>query len=549
MSEHKRVLLIGLDGATWRLLEPLMARGWMPNLARLRAQGAWGVLESTIPPVTAPAWTTLQTGVLPGKHGILDFSQYVPGQYHTRLANSTDIPLPTIWQLVSNAGRRVISVNVPMTFPLRPVDGVAVGGIETPSLRSSFIYPHDLREQFLHANPDYQILVPQTEFNLHGLDRFLERSTTVERARMSAFLYLVDEVAPDWSLAMVHVQSTDIVQHAVYGWLDPSDTRFSSENYARIAQFYQAVDEGLARLVAQLMDERTLLVVLSDHGHGPEYKKVNMNLYLLQAGLQQVRGQGRARGPAFWLRGTMKWLLRLDRWNLNKALLPHRIRRRVGDRLVQDHTVDWERTTAYMINGWANAFVYVNVKGREPRGVVAQTEYDQVRTRVAEALSQLADPATGEPIAAQILCREEVFAGPYLDHMPDLVVVPKSGYEFTASVFQDSDEVVRPNRLGRDDMGSHTPDGIVLVAGSGVNSERLPQAHLVDLFPTVLAWLDIPIPAYSDGRVLQEAFVTPIRAVMDAAADVGQPTAPERQDYSPEEQRTMEERLRALGYM
>jgi len=549
MLEHRRVLLIGLDGATWRLLEPLMAKGWMPNLARLRAQGAWGVLESTLPPVTAAAWTTFQTGVLPGKHGILDFSQYVPGQYRTKLVNSADIPLPTIWQLASKAGRRVVSVNVPLTYPLRKVDGVAVGGMETPSLRSRFIYPDDLKDRFLRANPDYQILVPQTDFNLHGLDRFLKQCTAVEQTRVSAFLHLVHEVVPDWGLAMVHVQSTDHVQHAVYCWLDPSDTRFSPEHYAHIARFYQAVDDEVGRLVADLGDERTLVVILSDHGHGSVYNTVNMNAYLLQAGLLQTRGRGRATSPSLWLKSAMKWLLRLDRWNLNKALLPPRIRRPLWERLVQGYTLDWEYTTAYMINGWVNAHIYLNLAGREPQGIVARADYQQVREQVAQALANLTDPARGVPIAQRILRREEVFAGPYLGDAPDLLVVPTPGYEFTASLFQDSDAVVRPNRLGRDHMGAHTPDGIVLMAGPSVSNRRLSQAHLVDLFPTVLAWLDLPIPGYSDGHVLQDAFVAPLRVLADQMADSSQPPSPGRQEYSTEEQRTMEERLKALGYM
>jgi predicted AlkP superfamily phosphohydrolase/phosphomutase len=546
--KQKRALLIGLDGATWRLLEPMMAEGWLPNLANLREQAASGVLESTVPPVTAPAWTSFQTGVLPGKHGVWDFNQPVRGQYRTKFVSSVDIALPTIWQLASDAGRRVVSVNVPLTYPLRGVNGVAVGGMQTPSLRSEFIYPPHLRQLFLQASPNYRIIVPQTEFNLHGLDDFLNESIAAERARVAAFRYLVDELVPDWNLAMVHIQSTDTVQHAAYCWMDANDRRFSRDEYGRIGEFYQAVDEEVGRLMGDFGDERTLVVILSDHGHSSVYKTINMNAFLSQVGLLQLHGHGQSASTSTWLRRTMRWALRLDRWNLNKALLPKRIRRPLLERLSQGQMIDWNHTQVYMITGWVYAHLHLNLRNREPQGIVDPADYEKVRTQAIEALLEFTDPATGEPVVANVLRREEVFSGPYLDHAPDLLVVPRPGYEFSASVFQDTDAIVRHNRLGRDHMGSHTMDGILIVSGPGAVNTRFREARLVDLFPTVLAWLNVPVPAYTDGRVLLEALAEPIPVrldeslTLDGASHCGEV-------YSEEDAREIEERLKALGYM
>ena len=121
--KRKRVLLLGLDGVTWRLLEPMMDKGLLPNLARLRAASAWGELESTIPPVTAAAWTTFQTGVLPGKHGTVDFNVYTGESYRTHPTSSADVPLPTLWEKLSEAGKKVVTVNVPVTYPPRAING------------------------------------------------------------------------------------------------------------------------------------------------------------------------------------------------------------------------------------------------------------------------------------------------------------------------------------------------------------------------------------------------------------------------------------------
>jgi predicted AlkP superfamily phosphohydrolase/phosphomutase len=550
IQSKRRVLLIGLDGATWRLLEPMMAKGWLPNLAHLCEQTASGVLESTVPPVTAPAWASFQTGLLPGKHGVYDFNQYERGQYRTQFASSADITQPTIWQLASNVGKRVVSVNVPLTYPLCAVNGVAVGGMQTPNLHSEFIYPSHLRERFLQANPNYRIIVPQTEFNLHGLEYFIEESIAAEQARVGAFRYLLSEVVPDWHLAMVHIQSTDTMQHAVYCWLDPTDERFSQDKCRKIARFYQAMDEEVGRLVADLGNERTLVVILSDHGHGSIYKMVNMNAYLSQVGLLQFHGQGQEISLSTWLRRAVKWLLRLDRWNLNKALLPKRIRRPLLERLAHGRVVDWSRTQVYMTNGWVYAYLYLNLKNREAEGIVDPADYDKVCTQATEAVLRLTDPTTGGPIIERVLRREEAFEGPYLDLAPDLIVVPKPGYEFSTSVFQDTDSVVRENRLGRDHTGSHTMDGILILSGPGVMQSRLEGARLVDLFPTVLAWLDVPVPGYSDGRVLAEAFAEPISVqVGEETLEPGGAFGPGEQAYSEEEAREIEERLKALGYM
>lgn len=549
-QSKRRALLIGLDGATWRLFKPMMARGWLPNLARLREQAAWGVLESTVPPVTAPAWTSFQTGVLPGKHGVYAFNQYERGQYRTELASSAEITKPTIWQLASNAGKRVVSVNVPLTYPLREVNGAAVGGMQTPNLRSEFVYPPHLHERFLQANPNYRIIVPQTEFNLHGLEYFIEESIAAEQARVDAFRYLLSEVVPDWDLAMVHIQSTDTIQHAVYCWLDPTDERFSQDKYRKIARFYQAMDEEVGRLVADLGDERTLVVILSDHGHGSIYKTVNVNAYLSQVGLLQFYGQGQGISLSTWLRRAVKWVLRLDRWNLNKALLPKRIRRPLLERLAHGRVIDWSRTQVYMINGWVYAYLYLNLRDREAEGIVDRADYDKVCAQATEAVLRLADPATGGPIIEHVLRREEVFGGPYLDLAPDLLVVPKPGYEFSASVFQDTDSIMRENRLGRDHTGSHTMDGILILCGPGVTHTRLQGAQLVDTFPTVLAWLDVPVPGYSDGRVLAEAFAEPLSVQVDEEIlEPGGAFSPGEQVYLEEDAREIEERLKALGYM
>jgi predicted AlkP superfamily phosphohydrolase/phosphomutase len=552
-QSKRRALLIGLDGATWRLLDPMMEEGVLPNLARLTAGGAWGELESTIPPVTAPAWTTFQTGVLPGKHGVYDFNQYSRQSYRTTFASSRDIRSPGIWELASDSDKRVAVVNVPLTYPPRPMNGFLIAGMQTPNLKSDFTHPSGLREEFLRTVPDYRIIVPQTEFNLHGLDRFVDMSIKAEQARFDAFRYVLKEKCPDWDLAMVHVQSTDTVQHAIYCWLDATDTRFSRDRYTRALSLYKAIDEQIGSLLSDFTDDETLVIVLSDHGHGSIYKTINVNAHLYHMGFLSLTGAQTSFSFTGWLRKALRVLLRMDRWNLNKALLPKRFRRPFMERLSQNMMIDWEHTQAYMINGWVYAYIYLNVKGRELAGVVEPALYEKVRAKVAKAMKELCDPETGQPVVGHVHPREEVFEGEFAQAAPDLIVVPAPGYEFTASVFQDTEAVIRHNRVGRDHVGSHTMDGILVASGAMVRPGPIVGARLVDLFPTILAWLGVPIPSITDGRVLKEAFIDDpfgdlqvdqekngvIDTVDDSLDEV----------YSAQDQALIEERLRALGYM
>jgi len=547
--KRRRVLLFGLDGATWRILDPMIQRGHLPHLAAMRQVGAYGVLSSTVPPVTAVAWTTFQTGLLPGNHGLFDFSQHDVGTYSTHVVSSSDITVPTLWELASAAGKHVVTVNVPLTYPPRPINGAVVAGMLTPSVKGDLTYPADLKRELLTAVPDYRVLVPQTDFNVRGWEPFVEASERTVRSRAKALRFLVDQVVPDWDLAMLHFQETDTLQHAGYPWLDPSHPAFSEQRYAQGLAVYQAIDEEIGELVARLADEDTLVVALSDHGHQAVSRTVNVNVALARAGLLRQVDLGGKGLPAALARAAVTALLRLDRWNLNKRLLPRARRRRLVERVTDAIGIAWESTEAYMIHGWVYAYVNVNLRGREANGTVTPADYASVRQRAAAALLDMRDPETHEPIVEKVLTREEAFDGVRSDRAPDLVAVPRPGYEFSSSILQSERGLVRPNLTRRDHLGTHSMDGILLAQGRAVASGEIEGASLVDVFPTVLAWLGIPIPAYAEGRVLESLFQQPVEAPIDQDATLDDIAPTGDQTFTAEDERVVEERLRSLGYM
>ncbi|MCA9941231.1 MAG: alkaline phosphatase family protein [Anaerolineales bacterium] len=539
---RKRLLLLGLDGVTWRLLDPLIADGYMPNLAHLKETGAWGDLESTLPPVTAAAWPTFQTGVVPGKHGALDFNQYTGDNYKTHPVSASVVKIPTMWQLFSDAGKKVVCVNVPVTYPPRPINGFMVTGILTPGLSGEFTYPPELSDELRQRFPGYIILTPQTLFNTSRLEDFVDKCIHTEEERIELFMYLLQEKCPDWDVAMFHVQQLDILQHAVYWWLDKSGPRFDPEKYAIAARAYQAVDKIIGRIMA-LMTPDTMLAVLSDHGHGPIYRTVNVNSLLAQEGLLSFNRQ---RGGNLVRKG-INLALRLDRWNLNRRLGRQR-RRKLVDSLNQQVAVNWGQTKAFMVNGWVWPLIYINVAGRESQGIVQPgAEYDEVKAQIMRILTDLRDPETGASVFEQVLSGDEAFPGGN-GRIPDVTGVPTAGFEFSSSFYQEVGDIFRSNLLKRDHTGSHSMDGIVTLVGPTIAPGELSDARLVDMFATSLAWMDMPIPDNTDGKVLQTAFTTPIQerfyaGEASAAALTGDDA------FTADEVQEIEDRLRALGYM
>src|SRR2546423_6260999 len=148
MNKAPKAVIIGLDAATWALIRPWMAEGGMPNLARLMNAGVSGKLESILPPITPPAWTSFMTGKNPGKHGIFNFVEAEQGAYAMNYINASSRRSPTVWKLLNDFGLTVGTMNIPFTYPPEKLNGFQISGLDTPSENSPFIHPPSLRQEF-----------------------------------------------------------------------------------------------------------------------------------------------------------------------------------------------------------------------------------------------------------------------------------------------------------------------------------------------------------------------------------------------------------------
>jgi predicted AlkP superfamily phosphohydrolase/phosphomutase len=538
---------MGIDGGTWDVLRPMIKEGQLPHISRLAENGRRGILTSTIPPETASAWTSFQTGVGPGKHGITAFFQYQPGEYKTSFINSRTIPLETIWQILSRHGKKVIVVNLPITFPPYEINGLMITGMPTPSVKANFTYPSELAEEVFRIQSDYTIVTTQDAFNRMTLEEFIAILISTEEKRTRVMLHLLEKY--DWDVALIHFHSSDPLQHAVYWYLDKKSRFFDPEKYRLIQNFYRSLDNNIGRLL-NVLGPDTWKIVLSDHGFCSVYKTININNFLCQKGFMVLRNK------RFLNAQLLAVIALLKKWNKRSVRLRLSSKKSssLWTKARMDRFVDWSRTKACMINGWLYGLIYLNCVGREKQGIVRfGPEYEAVRDSIKEALSGLTDPETGKRVIKETLKREEIYRGELLSNTPDLIAVPEEGYEFSRTFLERAGDFFTHNVIKRDHTGSHKRDGIFIFDGPMIDPDRaVGRANIEDILPTILYYFNQGIPDYMDGRVLAEIFRPGFREGKSLQSEHGaekKPPQSDRQAYTEEENKQIEKTLRELGYI
>jgi len=524
-----RVLLIGWDGADWRILDPMLEAGILPNLKALIDRGAKGVLRSTTPNHSWSAWPSFLTGLEPSNHGVYDIFERKLGDRRQLPVTFHSIREKTILADLTSAGKTTVMTNVPLTFPPPGIDGKLVAGGVLPKWRP-FTHPQELGGELEQAGRPFPINgMSWTTFRSRPVP-FLQECMEITDARIRANEHLLDTT--DWAFASIVFVATDRVQHCLAKYVSPDHPNFdtlSKEPLAgKIRDVYRLLDDGLGRLIGRVRDD-DLVLFISDHGFQSCTRAVHMDRLLEHLGFLRFAAASRAVfGPMQW--GKMRAVARkiYDLLGLHgKVSLPQ--------------SVNWQRTTAYTSVRSTGEGVSINLTGREPEGTVDPGDFEATRQKVMDALASFADPATGVAPVARALKREEVFGGKYAETAPDILLEPALRYSLThaRTHVEDADWL----------SGDHRMDGVIAAAGPRVRPDAFAeQALLVDMAPTILAALEVPASVKHDGQVLQgvvgdEASV----AAAGAAAEPGERSGQEGLDA--EEALEVEEHLRGLGYL
>ena len=460
MPTVKRVMIIGLDCA-----EPsLVFDRWLdelPALASLVERGVSGRLESVIPPITVPAWSCMMSSRTPGDLGIYGFRNRTDHSYDgLSIANGSAVREPRLWDLLTRAGKRSIVLGVPGTYPIRPLNGVMVSCFLTPSTEQQYTFPPVLRREVEQVVGEYLFDCP--EFRTADRDDLVRQIYTMTERRFDLAEHLL--ATKPWELFAMVEMGTDRMHHAFWKDMDPEHRKHEPGGpfESTIRDYYRFVDARVGRLLEHADDETAVLVV-SDHGAKRMDGGVRINEWLRREG----------------------WLATLAE--------------PTGRCSLADVGVDWGRTKAWGDGGYYGR-VFLNVRGREPNGIVDPADFERVRDELSRAIQAIPDEQ-GRPIGTRVFKPNEVY--PQVEGVaPDLIVHFGDLYwRSVGTIGGDEGIHTFDNDTGPDDA-NHAQHGLLMMAGPGIDQGRRDDMHLLDVAPTVLDLLGLPVPARMRGASL-----------------------------------------------
>jgi predicted AlkP superfamily phosphohydrolase/phosphomutase len=543
MSAPSRLLILGLDGATWNVLDPMCANGVMPNLRALLSQSAHGVLRSCIPPVTTAAWTTLMTGAGPAHHGIFDHRWFDSASGQMRVNHSGRRRIPTFWHLLSDAGKQVVSLNVPGTFPPLPVNGIVVSGMDAPHLEAALQGAPAFAARLKAEVPDYTLRyfwkrVPQSLDELEQNAQATARSF-IGRARGGL---LADQVAPDWSVLMVQFQNLDPFQHRCWRFLDVDETgaRLPDWNAAAL-EALRGLDQAIGLLVELAQKRGAMVLTASDHGFGPCAGRIHVNRILRDAGL------AKSENLAGRIRRRFDRIAELSALHKQKNKDPEARTAAFDSSVYAQYPLDWNRTLGFAPHQDTAAMIYLNSTNRRPNAPLkTPRQIDDARNQIAMALAEARDPESNKPLFPEVISVADVYQlDPAPLNYPDLIAVPDETLWVRTKLAPGRAWVEPDPGL----PGTHRREGIVALAGSPLPIGRHLRADLVDIAPTVLALQGIATPDWMEGKPLPGIAPGAETKLHNGQNPYQGPHENRNFEYSREDEAVIEQRLADLGYL
>jgi predicted AlkP superfamily phosphohydrolase/phosphomutase len=553
VSVGPKVIVIGIDGGCWDYIDPLLESGQLPNLQQLIDNGLRGILESTMPSITPPAWSAFITGKNPGKHGLFDFlvridAGLVPFSSMYRYGTP-------FWKYLNCGGLRVGIIGIPVTYPPEEVDGFMIAGFGAPENSKSLTYPLDLLDSLEKKYGTYKVVIPHQVADEKGLDNYLAASLENEAKQTRIALDLTREYQLD--LLAINFQSADQFNHY-------------SKNYAYVEKTLIGIDQNVGRVIEKFPDAS--FIVLSDHGSRRLQAIFLIRNWLFEQGLVHYLPREINSLTVSEVNHILAKLLQ-DHYGWNDvgekllrrllgglfSVLPAGGKQNFLNTLLRivpynffyyqyTDQIDWEKTRIYELSGYGG--FWVNPSDENPD----RLEYEKLRQELIRLLSSIQDPSSEKPLIQRIYRKEELYSGPFMDLAPDLVAdLNQSNCAFKVGGFQDnvkkSDLLIAPIN----NFGAHTSEGMFIFCGRDFKGSVgwVKSASIVDIPATILHLFGVPIPEDYDGRVLteyiSEEFMakTPVRFQEGDGELIRSTESP----FSQEEMEGLAKRLRELGYI
>ncbi len=559
-----KFLLLGLDGATFEMLDPMIESGRLPVLKQLLTNGARGILKSTVPPYTCPAWPCMYSGVNPGAHGVTSFRLIEPGSVKGHAATLRDVKQQRIWNILNQAGLSTGIFNVPITYPAESVNGFMVSGFVTPPEPKHGVKPDSLASEFAKAMPQYDHNGPTASAENWGFTRQKRQAymDMLEKAllmRLEALEWLLKHNPVDF--LWVVLETIDRISHKAYGYLAPSSPLYHTDIGKEVRQMTLRVLETQDRVIGrilELMDDPMVLVV-SDHGFSRPTYQFDLRAYLVEQGLMVLPGRGQLLTQFRKLARTIVCkTVGYPTWS-RLARLVYRLKGGSAERpgkeqwdASQQKICDWNHSKTW-VGPHMEYGVRLNRVGDGPGGVVNNDEAPEIAEAVVEALRNARNPKDGQAIFDVVDRRERLYNGQYLERAPEVLFVPHrsvvhANRSIAGATRRNGWLAPLPTEIG---IGYHDANGVFAASGTPFNQGDISGAQIVDILPTVLHALGVEPPEL-EGRVVDEAFCpdfVPEKTLRRVSGSAEVSDDAEVSSYSKDEEEAIRKQLEDLGYL
>ncbi len=507
-------MVIGLDGATFTLLHPWIKENKLPTMKKIMQEGTFSDLESTIPPITPVAWKSFMTGKNPGSHGTYDFYSLKPGTYERGLAMRLKRRSRTLWNILSNNGKKCCVFNVPHTYPPEKVNGCLVSGFLSPGLESEFTYPRDFKNKLLKEIPEYRMRenVQYSETDA-GRENFLKEIFEITDIHARAAKFIMNEF--NWDFFMMYFKQTDSIAHYFWKYMDkthPLYDKNKNKKYGdKILELYQKIDGIISSILKNYDDAHT--IIMSDHGFGPHYGNFYTNNWLLKNGYLKIKStissylKSQIASIGFtpeWFMETIHVMgLNTNKYKFDRTISFEKKNKLISNMFLSLKDIDWNNSTAFSMGYYGP--IYINLKNKFPKGNVTKSQYDGLRKEIKNKLLDIEPSWKEKNIVNKVWLKEELYDGEYVDEAPD-IIFSMNDFSYASSAFFEFGSNKIFSRPIKPKSGDHSLYGVLMIKGPDIKKGlSLETARIIDLFPTILHLMGCKIPSDIDGKVLLDA--------------------------------------------
>jgi len=487
-----KTLIIGIDGGTWKVMDNLIKKGMLPTIKKLKEKGASGVLKSTIPPVTGPAWISMATGMNPGKTGVFDFFTKTNFNYEVRAVNSNFLKGRAFWDLLSEKHKKVAMINYPTLYPCYKINGAMISGI-TGLNTSKMAYPPELSEKIREMCKDYRFEIPYIEKKYDDPKYFFQELNKFLDDKLKIVNMLLEE---EWDLFFLVFSCTDWIQHLFWKYIDSDHVLYSKEEAKMFEKYYfkfwKRLDKEIENIIRKSNCSHIFLV--SDHGFGAHDECFDIKTFLEDKGYLKSKKN-------IYIGIIKKIMKKLREYRIEK-IIPYKLQE-LAIRYysnIKIGQINLRKSKVYL-SGHSKLLgaIYINKKGRERFGTISK--YNSFKNKLIADLKSVEKIYN---INVEIYDPLEIYTGSFVDYAPDIMF---SIDNWRCIVTEKGSDLIFVRKPSSENFtGSHRLEGIFIAHGPGIKSDYRLDASIYDIAPTVLHMFGLSIPTYMDGRVLTEIF-------------------------------------------